>query len=226
MVIGGNWTESFLNLLVNTVQVDNPRIVDIRIERVNRSIYFVESLVNSVQKLLLDYFNYSIPGIRTLSLHGCSIKDFHIELLCSGLEVNFSINSICLSLNLITDAGFIILFTSSLLTNKKNKITKIDLNWNLIQCGRKVQDLLTNFQCHNTNNIPEISFIGNPFKEQFQPEVKFYEFRPAQIRLIYAITLDDKLSKPHHEKKIRRTNPLIKFDKDYTNVKKINKTLI
>ena len=57
--------------------------------------------------LLMDYFNYCLPGIRTLSLHGSYLRDEDLALLLDGLRVNSSLRRLSLGLNVLTDDGLI-----------------------------------------------------------------------------------------------------------------------
>ena len=72
-------------------------------------------------RLLMDYFNYSIPGLHTLSLHGCSLRDHQLNNLLSGLRVNTSLTNLTLSCNILTVTGFSDLF-AAVQSNKKHKI--------------------------------------------------------------------------------------------------------
>ena len=79
---GSNFPESVFQSLLRLVQVDNPRIVHLHIELVNHNDAdrspmkrLVSNIVHLNANLLMDYFNYCLPGLRTLSLQGCYMRD-------------------------------------------------------------------------------------------------------------------------------------------------------
>ena len=45
-------------------------------------------LVSSASKLMSDYFNYTLPGIQTLSLHGCALRDADLKPIFDALDRN------------------------------------------------------------------------------------------------------------------------------------------
>jgi Ran GTPase-activating protein (RanGAP) involved in mRNA processing and transport len=73
-------------------------------------------------------------------LPNCNIKDNHLSLLATGLEVNVSLQQLDLSSNLITDIGLYTLF-SALSKNKKSPLETLDLSTNFITCKRKIRNL-------------------------------------------------------------------------------------
>jgi hypothetical protein len=95
--------------LIEISQVHNPRITEVGIENAaggdmtEGAKQLAPALASAIGRLLCDYFNYSIPGIRVLSLHRCSIGDGDLYLITQGLAVNSSLLSISLSMNMVTD---------------------------------------------------------------------------------------------------------------------------
>eukprot|EP01036_Dinobryon_divergens_P030239 gene30238-39450_t len=104
-VCGGCYTETFLSGLFHLVKVDNPRIVDLRIELMHPSSANSTSsqtsrtppatvvastcplsplFLSGVADLLSDYFNYCLPGLRNLNLHGCGLTDEKVGALSIG----------------------------------------------------------------------------------------------------------------------------------------------
>ena len=103
-VCGGCFTESFLLGLFKLVKIDNPRVVDLRIELMHPSTASITSphtsgtastttsatvrtlgnstcalsplFLSGAADLLSDYFNYCLPGLRHLCLHGFLIHSF------------------------------------------------------------------------------------------------------------------------------------------------------
>lgn len=103
-------------------------------------------LSRSVRLLLLDYFNYSLPGIRVICLHGCKLGDEHIPLIAAGVQVNTSLQALHLSLNLLTDTSFTNIF-KALCKNPASRLGLLDLSYNLLQCqDNDMLSLLANYR--------------------------------------------------------------------------------
>jgi hypothetical protein len=165
-VLGGKFSSYFLAGIISAAQEENPRIKEICIERQD-DVGDILSL--SGGRLLCDFFNYSLPGLSTLSLHGCRIKDSHVELLASGLAVNYSIVNIILSLNLITDEGFVILF-NALSGNKKSILELLDLGWNMILLNSDSRLLLDNYIGNSHFKNLELCLLHNMLKSPYIPK--------------------------------------------------------
>ena len=91
--------------------MENPRIIAVDLHCLECAVALSDDLSESAGRLLLDYFNYSIPGIQKLVLHGCSISDRHLDLLSAGLGVNGSLETLVLSSNFVSDEGVVKLLT-------------------------------------------------------------------------------------------------------------------
>lgn len=134
IIIGGTWNPGFFVSLYDAVQKVNPRIVEVLTEDQQLSRMAPSELFDlsaSAGKLVADFFNYSIPGLRTISLHGIGLTDTHLRDLIAGLSVNSSITTIILSNNMIEDPGFCGIL-KALSSNRRSLVSTIDLSWNLI----------------------------------------------------------------------------------------------
>lgn len=101
-------------------------------------------LAASMGRLMMDYFNYSLPGIQSLSIHGCKLRDEELSLICTGISVNSSLRRLVLSLNNLTDEGFHALF-QALLGNRKSSLILLDLSWNLIRLNAANRELIKQY---------------------------------------------------------------------------------
>ena len=149
---GSHYPPSMFEALFRLVQVDNPRIVHLHLERCNHletdrhcmKRYVTElSALNAT--LLMDYFNYCLPGIRTLSLHGSYLRDEDLALLLDGLRVNSSLRRLSLGLNVLTDDGLIAILgavTEESAPQRASSLEHIELGYNLVACGREATALI------------------------------------------------------------------------------------
>ena len=141
-IFGGVWPAAVVRQLLGEVETENPMIQTLHVESVGGDNWQREEIseVNAcTSKLLLNFFNYSVPGIHTLSLHGLGLIDEDVVKLAKGLEVNTSIQSICLSLNMIEDSGMTQL-VRALGANRKGIVKFLDLSWNLLTLGDGVSN--------------------------------------------------------------------------------------
>lgn len=160
-VLGGVWPIKTIRQLLHQVEVENPMVQTLRVElapnsapgegglrgesrSMERSGSWkrddVTTLSGSVSNLLGNFFNYSVPGIRVLSLHGMGLLDTDVEGLSLGLQVNTSIQKLCLSMNAIEDDGFVAMVRAVGL-NKKGGLRSLDVSWNMITLGSRVGDM-------------------------------------------------------------------------------------
>ena len=158
-ILGGKQTRNFLGGLLRQVQVDNPSIRELCIENVLTNRATAELVAENAGRLLCDYFNYTLPGIFTLSLHGCNIRDCDLELLATGLNVNSSIRNLILSLNLITDDGFMKVF-DAVAKNKKSVLNVMDFGYNLIICRNPMRQLVNSYISNSTETL-HVSLLHN-----------------------------------------------------------------
>jgi len=144
------------------------------------------TLVGGMARLIQDYFNYSLPGIRSISLHGSSIRDSDLELLCSGIVVNTSLKSIYLSLNILTDGGFLDIL-QAVHRNKKSCVEHLDVSNNLIALGRDARMVLDKWQSPNPTKAPTLhmNLIGNSLVRDY-PEPKKIKKRKDPSNFIVA----------------------------------------
>lgn len=139
-IFGGSWPGEVVQQLLRQVETENPMIQTLRVESVGewkRDV--ICGVAASASTLLLNFFNYSVPGISALSLHGMGLLDDDVAVLARGLAVNTSIQSLCLSLNMIEDRGMSLL-VAAIGANKKGAIKSLDLSWNFLTLGDSVSD--------------------------------------------------------------------------------------
>lgn len=146
-IFGGTWPGPVVQKLLHEVETENPMIQTFQVESVGEWKREVVSEVNiCTAKLLLNFFNYSVPGIHTLSLHGLGLIDLDIAELAKGLEVNTSLQTLCLSLNMVEDTGLGIL-VQAMAANRKCIVKFLDLSWNMLTLGDNVCQILDDFRC-------------------------------------------------------------------------------
>lgn len=134
VVLGGQWSAQFLNGLLEAVQKINPRVTEVLIEDMKYSVFTPPELSSvgiSGGKLIGDFFNYSVPGLKTLSLHGLGLRDEHMTALVAGLGVNSSIQTLVLSANLLEDDSLASILRA-ITANKRSMLTVLDYSWNLV----------------------------------------------------------------------------------------------
>ena len=173
LVLGGCYSEPFLAELFNQVQVENPGIQELAIENpvscVTRTTGALSDCLSfCAGKLLCDFFNYSLPGLQTLSLHGCGLKDRHLDALLMGLQVNAALKTLVLSRNLITDDGFISVF-QAVSSNKKGGLASLDFGWNLIVCRQEMRRCINSY-ISKSHECLQVSLIHNLILRPFEAE--------------------------------------------------------
>lgn len=169
MIIGGNWSVSNLQQVFELVQIENPRIRTLAIEKIGMASRIYDEIGLFGSRLLMDYFNYTIPGISTVSLHGCSLRDEQFELLAKGVEVNTSIKYLGLSLNWMTDIGFQHII-EAIKNNSSSSVETIDCSNNFISMGNCVKHSLLKYRskAHQTY-LMEIILFGNRIHTPLYP---------------------------------------------------------
>ena len=205
-VLGGDWELSFLQSLVQIVHIENPRILCLSIEQIRHAGTFVDAMTPPVGRMLMDYFNYSIPGLCELCLHGCCIGDSNLELIANGIAVNSSITNLTLSLNLIEDAGFIRIF-KAFLGNKRSKIEKLDFSYNLIQGTRDVKNLFLEYQPHSPKLFLVVNLMYNRIYDFYHPvnDLAQRGLRASTLSLVYTSEDLIALAHPNHHLSSRDT---------------------
>jgi hypothetical protein len=144
-VLGGIYSISFLTKLNAVVQLENPLIQTLLIESIHSlKTHETTALLLSSSSLLLDFFNFSVPGIRNLTLHGLSLVGEDLRLLAKGLAVNSSLTHLSVSLNLIEEDGFLIVF-STLSSAPKSALISLDFSWNLVSLTDSVVRVLEEY---------------------------------------------------------------------------------
>ena len=168
-ILGGNWSSKFVQNFFKIVQVENPRIKEYCFEKITLTGQHADLVGQCGGRLLMDYFNYTIPALKVFSLHGCTLRDDQIELVIQGLQVNTAIQRLDLSLNFISDQGFINLF-QAINNNKKSFLEKLDLSFNLITCNQAVKDVLGNYRTKKHQKcLLEINLANNRISSPFDP---------------------------------------------------------
>ena len=177
-ILGGNYSEEFITGMLAQVQIENAAIKELFIENVyklskesgSNRLYYGKDIALAGGRLLCDFFNYSLPGIVTLSLHGCYIKDEDLDLMCNGLSVNTSLQRLILSRNLITDCGFNAIFRA-IQSNSKNAIKFLDFGWNLISCRKEMCNLLDSYISISTEDCLHVSLVFNLIIRPYHPPI-------------------------------------------------------
>jgi hypothetical protein len=212
-ILGGDWGQSFVLALVQVVHVENPRITTLALEHIPRAALFADPLAQRAACLLMDYFNYSIPGICHLNLHGCNLSDTNAALLCDGIAVNSSIRFLTLSLNLIEDSGFVKIF-KAFIGNRKSKIEMLDFSYNLIQSTREVKRMLLAYVPHNLNAVLVIYMMFNRIYEYYHPmnDLKNRNQDASAMTIIYTPADLLALRHPHHLISARKARTGAAFD--------------
>jgi hypothetical protein len=181
-VLGGVWSVGFLQKLSQIVQLENPLIQSVFVECVHGlKTHELDQIVTSAANLLLDFFNYSVPGIRTLSLHGISLVSQDMKLLSRGLSVNTSLSHLTLSLNLIEEDGFLEIM-SFLSTCKKSSLSYLDFTWNLVSLSDSVVRVLESYS--GSGRTLTVDLRHNRIMVPYKPS------RPNRTDLI-VLTIDD-----------------------------------
>lgn len=170
-ILGGKQTGNFLGGILRQVQVDNPSIREVCIENVLTGRATADLVAENAGRLLCDYFNYTLPGIFTLSLHGCNIRDSDLDLLTTGLNVNSSIRNLILSLNLITDEGFMKVF-DAVAKNKKSVLNIMDFGYNLIICRNPMRQLVNSYISNSTETL-HVSLLHNHLLTPFVTDASY-----------------------------------------------------
>mmetsp|Transcript_10543 Transcript_10543/g.14548 ORF Transcript_10543/g.14548 Transcript_10543/m.14548 type:complete len:976 (+) Transcript_10543:1-2928(+) len=230
-VAGGHYTESFLCGLLHVARIDNPRLLDIRLEMLEPKVVVSSSekppntarnskmafpspaLIKSAAELYSDYFNYSIPALRNLCLHGCGLRDGDIDLLVTGIARNSAVTSLTLSNNLVTDKGLLNLL-QAMRSNDKTSLKLLDLSFNIVKCNAEVHEyfkVLDTMPKPSTDehsvgfsrvrslakasHLPvskkqhlNLFLVGNPIVFRYIAPVRFanfFEYRPFQLQVVY-----------------------------------------
>jgi hypothetical protein len=130
-ILGGQWTCNFISSIVNIIQTECPTITEIALENILYPRDFTATLSSQVGALISDYFNYSVPGLCFLSLHGLQLRDYHVTSLAEGFRTNTSIKNVQISCNLLEDSGLFSIF-SAISANNKSAMACLDLSHNLV----------------------------------------------------------------------------------------------
>ena len=178
-ILGGKWKAAALCTVLHLVQVESPRIHDVYVESIDVMEDLAPAITSAAGYLIADYFNYSAPGLLSLSLHGMGIQDRHLELICSGLECNRSLQFICLSCNLLEDNGFIAIF-NAIIKNPRSDVQYLDLSLNLIKGENVVREMLESYVAANevaTDTYPstlKISLLRNPLVDPVAIDIRVH----------------------------------------------------
>lgn len=189
-LLSGKYSENFVTKLLDMIQVENPRVIGLFIEGIEK--IFAKKMAVELSlasgRLLSDYFNYSLPGVRTLCLHGTYLQDVHVRALSEALMINTTLQELILSRNLITDIGLISLF-QGYIKNEKSSLRLLDLNCNFIKCSHKVRALFESYRVPVKRYL-EIKFVmleiflydnmiplsEISFNSKFMPSTKSYNY--------------------------------------------------
>lgn len=173
--LGGIWSARFLEKIYQKVQLENPLIQSILVEGVHGlKTHELDIVISSTSNLLLDFFNYSVPGIQTITLQGLSLVSEDMKLLAKGLKVNTSLKYLSVSLNLIEDDGFYEIFLA-LSNSKKSSLTYLDFSWNLVSLTDS--SIIKLFDSFSLPSLPDklltINLLHNRITSPYKPIKQF-----------------------------------------------------
>jgi hypothetical protein len=182
-ILGGKWSSSSVDNVFKLIQVHNPRIRSFGMEKLENASQVSQRISLCCSSLLKDYFNYSIPGISSLSLHGSNLRDEDLIAISEGLSVNTSLEKLIISLNLITDVGFILLLES---LRSTSNLRFLDFQFNFIRCQTKARSSLASYRMNNVKFQLEIDLRNNPVLDGFDPiEFSVQTKIPPQLIILY-----------------------------------------
>lgn len=144
---------------------------DVVRQKKTTAIAYSASLVVGVSRLLMDYFNYSVPGIVVLSLHDSSLRSKDIESMAEGIRVNYSLQTLVLSANLIDECGLIVLL-NAIVENRKTVMTQLDMSLNLIAMSNELRSAIDRFHISfsQKKTFFDLNLSSNPvFRCYFPP---------------------------------------------------------
>lgn len=188
-LFGGVWTVGFIEKLFKEVQSENPMIQNVYVEGiVGVKKDDVSKLTLSVSNLFMDFFNYSVPGIQVISLHGLGLLSQDMHHLANGLKVNTSLQSLYLSLNMIEEDGFVEIFMA-IANNKRSSVVSVDMSWNLISMGDEIAHMFDTFSGPNLpGRCLTIDLTHNRILKEYRPA---REYRTDLSVLIFAKEITD-----------------------------------
>jgi hypothetical protein len=171
-LVGGYWCKELIQDTCHLTQVQNARIRELAIEKVHNSNMLYEQIGSSSSRLLKDYFNYTLPGLHTLSLHACCLRDEQMHLLAEGVQVNLALRGIYCSSNWITDKGLLEIF-NAVKANPKGIVEVLDFSGNMITLGEQVKSSLLKYRTKSHQKVlMELVLVNNPIHKPFE-EVDF-----------------------------------------------------
>eukprot|EP00602_Paraphysomonas_sp_CaronLab_P013879 CAMPEP_0185043286 /NCGR_PEP_ID=MMETSP1103-20130426/42818_1 /TAXON_ID=36769 /ORGANISM="Paraphysomonas bandaiensis, Strain Caron Lab Isolate" /LENGTH=888 /DNA_ID=CAMNT_0027583441 /DNA_START=499 /DNA_END=3162 /DNA_ORIENTATION=- len=172
-LLGGNWSAEFIQKLCHEIQTENPMIHSIHIEGISGLTRDIDLVTGALSNLLLDFFNYSVPGVQHLYLHGLGLLNGDMSLLAKGLAVNTSLQTLCLSLNMIEENGFLEVFRA-VSSNKRTSVTELDFRWNLIAL---TDDVIRAFDAYNGASLPgsclHVNLMHNRIATHYRPSREY-----------------------------------------------------
>lgn len=173
-ILGGQWAGQFIAKLVRIVEVDNPRINELVLENICSSWSDSVLVSDNIGLLVSDYFNYSVPGLCNLSLHGLNLLDYHIESLAKALHINSSIKYLHLSSNLLENNSLISVF-KAVSSNIRSAVILLDFNENLITFCKEARKLLKDYVSPSKLKVLRMILTQNPILEPYDPSVDNFQ---------------------------------------------------
>jgi hypothetical protein len=174
LILGGRWSVDFIAKLFREVQCECPMVKEIHVENVSghdktRMYQLLDGCVN----LLMDFFNYSLPGIQSITLHGLGLLNDDAELLAKGIAVNTSLSSLHLSFNMIESPGFIAVFSAAT-KNKKSNLSVLDFGYNLVTLELEIVHMFDAF-CGPAlpDRCLRVNLIHNRIASHYKPLREF-----------------------------------------------------
>ena len=171
-ILGGEWPQSFFAQLLGDIQIENPRISTIHLEGIAGFGACRLGVIDAVGRLLGDFFNYSLPGIREVCLHGCSLRTEDIGPILESLVLNASIVTLDLSLNLLEDDALLTLL-DVVQTRPKSRLRHIGISWNHLKMDPELRDALNHFHFPTDGPTKDFLEVDVTFNSILQPYLQY-----------------------------------------------------
>jgi len=149
--------------------------------------------VAAVGRLAGDFFNYSLPGIREICLHGCRLASEDIDALLESLVMNTSITTVDLSLNLLDDAALLPLL-ELVSTRPKSPLRRIGFSWNQVKLDPPLRAALDTFtfpaSTSAAQRTEEVLTVDLTFNAILEP----YLAQRANYRILHVLNVPDDMN--------------------------------
>jgi hypothetical protein len=148
-------------------------------------------ITEHISLLVSDYFNYSVPGLSNLSLHGLKLLDYQSKALAEALCINSSIKYLHLSSNMFENDTLISLF-KAISSNVRSSVILLDLSGNLITFSKEARKLFKDYVSSSKLKVLRVLLDENPISEPYDPS-------PDNFQCLQVVT-PFTASETHHSK--------------------------